>query len=33
MLEQQKANRARMIGYALGIAIFAAVIAWKYLTK
>jgi hypothetical protein len=33
MLEQQKANRARMIGYVLGIVIFAAIVAWKYLTR
>jgi hypothetical protein len=33
MLEQQKVNRARMIGYAIGIAAFIAVIAWKWIAR
>jgi len=33
MLEQQKTNRARMIGYAIGVVIFAAVVAWKWLVR
>jgi hypothetical protein len=33
MLEQQKTNRARMIGYAIGIVAFVAVVAWKWMTR
>lgn len=33
MLEQHKVNRARIIGYAIGIAVFAAVVAWKWIAR
>jgi hypothetical protein len=33
MLEQQRTNRARMIGYAIGIVAVAAVVAWKWMTR
>jgi hypothetical protein len=33
MLEQQKVNRSRMVGYTIGIVVFAAVIAWKWMAR
>jgi hypothetical protein len=33
MLEQNKVNRARMVGYAIGIVFFAAVVAWKWMVR
>jgi hypothetical protein len=28
---QEKVQKGRMIGYVLGIAVFVAVVAWKFL--
>ena len=33
MIEQKKANRIRIWGYVLGIAVFVVVAAWKYVTR
>jgi hypothetical protein len=33
MYEQEKVQKGRMIGYALGIAVFLAVVAWKFLVR
>jgi hypothetical protein len=33
MIEQQKVNRARLLGYALGAIGFVAVVAWKFVTR
>lgn len=33
MQEQQQVGRARIIGYAIGIAAFLVVAAWKYLIR
>jgi hypothetical protein len=33
MIEQQKNNRARIWGYALGAVVFVAVVAWKFVTR
>jgi hypothetical protein len=33
MLEQQKVNRARMIGYAIGIVSIAVAVAWKWMVR
>jgi len=33
MIEQEKTNRARIWGYALGALVFAAVVAWKFATR
>jgi hypothetical protein len=33
MLEQDKTNKARMIGYAIGIAIFAIVAICKFVVR
>jgi hypothetical protein len=33
MQEQQQAGRARIIGYAIGIAVFMAMAAWKYFAR
>jgi hypothetical protein len=30
MQEQQQAGRARMIGYAIGLAVMAGVVVWKF---
>jgi len=31
MYGQEKVEKGRMIGYVLGIAVFVAVVAWKFL--
>lgn len=33
MQEQQQVGRARIIGYALGIAVFLVVAGWKYFIR
>lgn len=33
MLEQKKANNARLIGYALGLVAVATTLAWKFLVR
>jgi len=33
MQEQQQAGKARMIGYAIGIAAVVAVILWKFIVR
>jgi hypothetical protein len=33
MQEQQQVGRARIIGYAIGIAVFLAMAAWKYFIR
>jgi hypothetical protein len=30
MIEQEKANKSRIVGYAIGIVIFVVVMAWKF---
>jgi len=31
MLEQEKAGKARMIGYGIGLAVFVVIAIWKFL--
>ncbi len=33
MYEQEKTNKARMIGYAIGIVCIVAVVAWKLVVR
>jgi hypothetical protein len=33
MIEQNKVNKARMMGYAVGIVVFVAVVAWKFTVR
>jgi hypothetical protein len=33
MIEQEKANRTRMWGYAVGIVVFVVVAVWKFATR
>ena len=33
MIEQNKVNRARMIGYAFGIVAFVTVVAWRFAVR
>ena len=33
MYEQEKVQKVRMVGYALGIAVFVVVVAWKLLVR
>ncbi len=33
MIDQEKAGKGRMWGYAAGIVLFVVVVAWKYLTR
>ena len=33
MQEQQQAGRARIVGYAIGMAVFLVVAAWKYFIR
>ena len=33
MQEQNKANKARMMGYAIGIVCIVAVVAWKLVVR
>jgi hypothetical protein len=30
MIEQEKVNKTRIIGYAIGIAVFVVVAVWKF---
>jgi hypothetical protein len=30
MIEQEKVNRTRIWGYAIGVVVFVAVVAWKF---
>jgi hypothetical protein len=32
-MEQEKVNQTRMWGYAIGALVFAAVVAWKFITR
>jgi len=31
MMEQEKAGKARMIGYGIGLAVFVVIAIWKFL--
>jgi len=31
--EQEKVQKGRMIGYAVGLVVFVAVVAWKFLVR
>jgi hypothetical protein len=33
MLEQDKAGKARIVGYGIGLAVFIAVAVWKFLMR
>jgi hypothetical protein len=33
MYEQEKVQKGRMIGYAVGLVVFVAVVAWKLLVR
>jgi hypothetical protein len=33
MLEQEKTNRARLIGYGIGLLAVIGMIAWKFLAR
>lgn len=33
MYEQEKVQKGRMIGYAVGLVVFVAVVAWKFLVR
>jgi hypothetical protein len=33
MYEQEKVQKGRMIGYAVGLVVFIAVVAWKFLVR
>jgi hypothetical protein len=33
MIEQEKVNRSRIIGYAVGIVVFVVAIAWKMVSR
>jgi hypothetical protein len=33
MQEQQQVGKARIIGYAIGLAVFAAVVLWKLVIR
>jgi hypothetical protein len=33
MLEQEKAGKARMIGYGIGLAAFIVAVLWNFLVK
>jgi len=33
MQEQQNVGKARIIGYAVGIVLFVAVVAWKWIAR
>jgi hypothetical protein len=32
-MEQDRVGKARMIGYGIGLAVFVAVAAWKFLVR
>jgi hypothetical protein len=33
MYEQEKVQKGRLIGYAVGLVVFGAVVAWKFLAR
>jgi hypothetical protein len=33
MQEQEKAGKARLVGYAIGLAVFVAVAVWKFVVR
>jgi hypothetical protein len=33
MYEQEKVQKGRLIGYAVGLVVFVAVVAWKFLIR
>ncbi len=33
MIEQENTNNSRIIGYAIGLVVFAVVVAWKFATR
>jgi hypothetical protein len=33
MQEQEKANKARMVGYVIGIVCVVAAVAWKFVVR
>jgi hypothetical protein len=33
MIEQEKANKSRIVGYAIGLVVFAVILAWKFATR
>jgi hypothetical protein len=33
MIEQEKANKTKIWGYALGAIVFVVVVAWKFVTR
>jgi hypothetical protein len=33
MLEQEKANKAKIVGYGLGLAVVILAVAWKFLAR
>ena len=33
MIEQEKINRVKILGYTLGVIAFVAVMAWKFMTR
>lgn len=33
MYEQEKVQKGRMIGYAVGLIVFVAVVAWRFLVR
>jgi hypothetical protein len=33
MQEQEKVGKARLIGYAIGLAVFAVVSVWKFVVR
>jgi hypothetical protein len=33
MIEHEKTNKARIVGYALGVVVVIAVVAWKFATR
>lgn len=30
MIEQEKANKSRIVGYTIGLVVFVVVVAWKF---
>jgi hypothetical protein len=33
MFEQDKVNKARIIGYGIGLAVFIVVVVWKFVVR
>jgi|HubBroStandDraft_4_1064222.scaffolds.fasta_scaffold4304779_1 hypothetical protein len=33
MLEQEKANKAKIVGYGLGLVVVLLAVAWKFLAR